>query len=44
MIKSIKCKAAVLHDMGLPRPFSKSKPVKIEEIEVDHTPSIEKLK
>ena len=35
MNKSIKCKAAVLHDMGLPRPFSKSKPVKIEEIEVD---------
>ena len=35
MNKSIKCRAAVLHDMGLPRPFSKSKPVKIEEIEVD---------
>ena len=35
MQKKIKCRAAVLFDMGLSRPFAKSKPVKIEEIELD---------
>ena len=35
MNKSIKCRAAVLFDMSLPRPFSESKPVKVEEIELD---------
>ena len=35
MQKKIKCRAAVLFDMGLSRPFAKSKPVKVEEIELD---------
>ena len=35
MHKKIKCRAAVLFDMGLSRPFAKSKPVKVEEIELD---------
>jgi len=35
MKKKIKCRAAVLFDMGLSRPFAKSKPVKVEEIELD---------
>lgn len=35
MKKPIKSRAAVLFDMGLPRPFANSKPVKIKEIEVD---------
>jgi alcohol dehydrogenase len=35
MEKKIKCRAAVLFDMGLSRPFAKSKPVKVEEIELD---------
>ena len=35
MQKTIKCRAAVLFDMGLSRPFAKSKPVKVEEIELD---------
>ena len=35
MVKSIKCRAAVLHSMGEPRPFAVSKPVKVEEIELD---------
>ena len=35
MQKKIKCRAAVLFDMGLSRPFAESKPVKVEEIELD---------
>ena len=35
MNKSIKSRAAVLFDMGLPRPFSKSKPIKVIDIDVD---------
>ena len=35
MEKKIKCRAAVLFEMGLPRPFAKSKPVRVEEIELD---------
>ena len=35
MQKKIKCRAAVLFNMGLSRPFAKSKPVKVEEIELD---------
>jgi alcohol dehydrogenase len=35
MDKKLKCRAAVLFNMGLPRPFAASKPVKIEEIELD---------
>jgi alcohol dehydrogenase len=35
MQKKIKCRAAVLFDMGLSRPFAKSKPIKVEEIELD---------
>ena len=35
MKKSIKSRAAVLFDMGLPRPFSKSKPIKVIDIDVD---------
>jgi len=35
MKKKIKCRAAVLFDMGLSRPFAKSKPVKVEEVELD---------
>lgn len=35
MGKKLKCRAAVLYNMGLPRPFVDSKPVKIEEIELD---------
>ena len=35
MQKKTKCRAAVLFDMGLSRPFAKSKPVKVEEIELD---------
>jgi len=35
MNKSIKSRAAVLFDMGLPRPFSNSKPIKVIDIEVD---------
>jgi len=35
MNKAIKSRAAVLFDMGLPRPFSKSKPIKVIDIEVD---------
>jgi len=35
MSSTIKCKAAVLHTMGEPRPFANSKPVKVEEIELD---------
>ncbi len=36
MNSTIKCKAAVVHEMGLPRPYSKSKPISIEEIEIEH--------
>ena len=32
MEKKIKCRAAVLFEMGLPIPFAKSKPVRVEEI------------
>ena len=32
---SIKSKAAVLHKIGLPRPYSKSRPITIEEVELD---------
>ena len=32
---SIKSKAAVLYNSGLPRPYSKSKPIIIEEVELD---------
>ena len=32
---SIKSKAAVLHKSGLPRPYFKSKPILIEEVELD---------
>ena len=35
MNKSIKSRAAVLFDMGLPRPFSKSKPIKVIDIDID---------
>ncbi len=35
MTKSIKCKAAVLHNMGESRPYGETKPVKVEEIEID---------
>ena len=35
MEKKIKCRAAILFDMGLSRPFAKSKPVRVEEIELD---------
>lgn len=35
MNKSIKSRAAVLFDTGLPRPFSKSKPIKVIDIDVD---------
>ncbi len=35
MNQTIKCHAAVLYDMGLPRPFLDSKPVKVEKIELD---------
>jgi len=31
----MKFKAAVLHEMGAPRPYAKSQPVRIEEVEVD---------
>jgi len=31
----MKIKAAVLHEMGLDRPYAKSRPVKIEELELD---------
>ncbi len=30
----MKCRAAVLHTMGVPRPYAESRPVKIEEIEL----------
>ena len=35
MNKPIKSRAAVLFDMGLPRPFSKSKPIKVIDIDLD---------
>ena len=35
MNKSIKSQAAFLFDMGLRRPFSKSKPIKVIDIDVD---------
>jgi len=35
MNKSIKSRAAVLFDMGLPRPFSKSEPIKVIDIDID---------
>ena len=31
----MKCRAAVLNKMGAPRPYMKSKPITIEEIELD---------
>ena len=31
----MKFKAAVLHEMGSPRPYAKSKPVRVEQVEVD---------
>ena len=31
----MKCRAAVLHEIGAEKPYSKSKPIKIEEIELD---------
>ena len=35
MNKTIKCRAAVLHTMGETRPYAKTKPVKVEEVEID---------
>jgi len=35
MSSNIKCRAAVLYSMGEARPYANSKPVKIEEIELD---------
>ena len=35
MSNTIKCRAAVLHAMSEPRPFADSKPVKVEEVELD---------
>ena len=35
MEKKIKCRAAILFDMGLSRPFATSKPVRVEKIELD---------
>jgi len=35
MNNTIKCRAAVLHSMSESRPFAKSKPVRVEEIELD---------
>ena len=34
-MEKIKCRAAILFDMGLPRPFATSKPVRVEKIELD---------
>ena len=31
----MKCRAAVLHTIGAPVPYSDSKPIKVEEIELD---------
>ena len=31
----MKMRAAVLYEMGLPPPYAKSKPIKIEEVELD---------
>jgi len=31
----MKIKAAVLHEMGLDRPYANSRPVKIEDVELD---------
>ena len=31
----MKCRAAVLHKMGAPEPYSNSRPIEIEEIELD---------
>ncbi len=31
----MKCRAAVLHKMGAPEPYTNSRPIKIEEIELD---------
>lgn len=31
----MKCRAAVLHEMGRPRPYAESRPVAVEEIELD---------
>ena len=31
----MRCRAAVLNTMGAPRPYKKSKPITIEEIELD---------
>ena len=33
--KVMKTKAAVLYEMGLPRPFTRSNPLKIEELTLD---------
>jgi alcohol dehydrogenase len=35
MQKKIKCRAAILFNAGLSRPYSESKPVRVEEIELD---------
>ena len=32
----MKCRAAVLYDMSLQRPYSDTKPLKIENIEIDY--------
>ena len=32
---AIKSKAAVLHKSGLPRPYVRSQPILIEEVEID---------
>ena len=31
----MKCRAAVLHKMGAPKPYTNSRPIEIEEIELD---------
>ncbi len=35
MTDKIKCKAAILHQLGMPRPYTESMPLKIEEVEID---------